>query len=85
MLQKSAQAYCSETEPVMMCHDRCARDGDCHKQCPLPKNSELKEKIVDTMACHAKCGYNQECHHECGCPFHEVRQKCSLLKPDHED
>ena len=46
----------------------------------LPKDEDLKKKVVEKMECHAKCGDDRECHHEChhGCPFKAVREKCHL-------
>ena len=81
--------YCSDAAQVKMCHVGCGQDFDCHKQCPLPKDPALKEKVVDTLECHAKCGDDEECHGEChhesDHKFHFVHEKCALLEPGHKE
>ena len=77
-MDPAAAEYCLDAMPIMMCHAHCGRDGACHKQCPMPKDEDLKAKVMEKMECHAKCGDDHECHHACGCPFHEVRAKCAI-------
>ena len=75
--------YCSDAMKVTMCHAKCGHDGNCHKECPLPKDADLKAKVMENMECHAKCGDEHACHHEChhsgGCPFREVHEKCHMM------
>ena len=79
-VDQATAEYCSDAMQVVMCHQKCGHDGACHKECSLPKDEDLKKKVVEKMECHAKCGDDRECHHEChhGCPFNAVREKCRL-------
>ena len=75
--------YCSDAMQVKMCHARCGHDGNCHRECPLPKDADLKAKVMENMECHAKCGDDHACHHEChhsgGSSFREVHEKCRMM------
>ena len=82
-VDQAATEYCSDVMQLKMCHMKCGHDGLCHQKCPLPKDEDLKAKVVEKMQCHDKCGADRECHQKCvagGCPFRKVLEKCPMLK-----
>ena len=82
-MDQAATEYCSDVMQLKMCHMKCGHDGLCHQKCPLPKDEDLKAKVVEKMQCHDKCGADRECHQKCvagGCPFRKVLEKCPMLK-----